>query len=103
MRSSGEIRMDFQNALEQARRLEELADSLDRRVTGRLEETGQSLRAVWKGDSGTRYAGKTQELRRQVRRSAQTLRDTAGEIRRIARSVYEAEMRALEIARNRTS
>lgn len=103
MKSSSEIRFDFQNALEQARKLEAMADSIDRRVANRLEETSQSVHAAWKGDSATRYIGKTQELRRQVRQTANTLRDIAGDIRRVARRIYEAEMRALEIARNRTS
>ncbi len=101
MKSSSEIRFDFQNAMEQARRLDALADSLERRVAGKLDETAQSVHAAWKGSSANRYISKTQELRAQVRQSARTLRDIADDIRRIARRIYEAEMRALEIARRR--
>jgi len=103
MKSSSEIRFDFQNAMEQASRLDALADSIDRRVAGRLEETAQSVHAAWKGDSAARYIGKTQDLRQQVRQTARTLRDIAADIRRIARRIYEAEMRALAIARRRNS
>lgn len=103
MKSSSEIRFDFQNAMDQAKKLDELANSIDRRVAGKLDETSQSVHAAWKGDSANRYIGKTQELRWQIQQTARTLRDTAEDIRRIARRIYEAEMRALEIAQRRDS
>lgn len=101
MKSSSEIRFDFQNAMEQAKKLDTLADNIERRVVNRLDETSQSVHAAWKGDSASRYLYKTQELQRQIRQTARTLRDTAQDIRRIARRIHEAEMRALEIARSR--
>lgn len=103
MRSSNEIQFDFQNAMEQARKLDELANCIDRRVSGKLEETSQSVYAAWKGDSAIRYINKTQELRRQIQQTVNSLRETAEDIRRIARRIYEAEMRALEIAQRRES
>ena len=75
MKTSGEIRFDFQNAMQQARKLDELADSIERRVVGKLQG--------------------------QIRQTARSLRSTAEDIRRIARRIYEAEMRALEIAQSR--
>lgn len=101
MKSSSEIRFDFQNAMEQAKKLDALADNIERRVVNKLDETSQSVHAAWKGDSANRYLIKTQELQRQIRQTANALRNTAQDIRQIARRIYEAEMRALEIARNR--
>lgn len=101
MKSDNEIRIDFQNALEQARRLDSIADRLDRRVAGKLEETTQGIHAAWKSDSASLYLGKNQELQRQIRQTGKRLRAAAEEIRKIARQIYEAEMRALEIARQR--
>ena len=103
MKSSSEIRFDFQNAMEQARKLDSLADNIERRVSNKLEETAQNIHSAWKGDSATRYIGKDQVLQQQTRQTARTLRDTAEDIRRIARRIYEAEMRALEIAQRRES
>ena len=103
MKSSGEIHIDFQNAMRQAQRLEDLADDVDRRVVHRLDAAAQGVHAAWRGGSAGRYIGKSQELCRQVRQSSRTLREAAGDIRRIAWSIYEAEMRALEIARKRDS
>ena len=101
MKSSSEIRFDFQNALEQAKKLETLADSIDRRVVDKMTETTQSIHAAWKGNSATRYINKAQDLRQQIEQTANILRSTAEDIRRIARRVYEAEMQALEIAQSR--
>ena len=55
MKSSYEIRVDFQNAMEQAGKLDDLAASIDQRVVNKLDETAQSVQAAWKGDSATRY------------------------------------------------
>lgn len=101
MKSSSEIRFDFQNAMGQAKKLDALADSMERRVVNKLDETSQSVHTAWKGDNASRYLGKTRELQRQIRQTVSDLRTTAGAIRRVARQIYEAEMRALEIARNR--
>lgn len=103
MKTSSEIRFDYQKALEQARRLDALADSMNRRAAGRLGEAAQCIHAAWKGDSAARYLGKTQELRRQIRQNTAVLRAAAADVRRIARQIYEAEMRALEIARRRNA
>lgn len=103
MKSSSEIRFDFRNAMEQARRLDVLADRIDQQVTNKLDETTQSVHAAWKGGNAAHYISKTQDLRQQIHQSARTLRDIAEDIRRIARRIYEAEMRALEIARRRNS
>lgn len=101
MKTYGEIRFDYQNAMAQAKRLDELADSIDRRVAGKLEESAQSIHAAWKGDTSTRYIRKTQTLKEEIRKTARTLRETAADIRRIAQALYNAEMQALEIARKR--
>lgn len=101
MKSSREIHFDFQNAMDQAKRLDSLADSIDRRAAGKLEDAAQIVHTAWKGDSAARYIRKVQELHGQVRQTARELRDVAEDIRRIARRVYEAEMRALAIAQRR--
>lgn len=101
MKSSNEIRFDFQNAMEQAKKLDALAESIDRRAANKVEETAQSVHAAWKGDSAARYIGKTRQLSQQLHQTANTLRDTAEDIRSVARRIYEAEMRALRIAQSR--
>lgn len=101
MKQSNEIRFDFQNALSQARRLEALAETIERQGAAKLNETSGGVNTAWKGESAHIYLGKLEELARQVRETARMLRDIAADIRRIAKTVYDAEMQALEIARKR--
>ena len=103
MKTESEIRMDFQQAIEQARRLDALADSMDRRTAGRMGSAIEGVHSAWRGDSAARYLGKVQTLQKEVRQSANSLRAAASEVRRIARQIYEAEMRALEVAQSRRS
>lgn len=103
MKSSAEIRFDFQNARLQADRLEALADKIDSQVTDKMEDTAQQLHAAWTGDSANRFIAKHDDLRQQVRQSSRELRSIADEIRRIARRVYDAEMEALRIVAQRSS
>lgn len=103
MKSSSQIKFDFNNATQQARRLEELADQVEKDVVRGLEENIQMLRVVWTGEAARSFARKEEQLHAQVKESAAELRQIAEDIRRIARQVYDSEMRALEIARRRVS
>lgn len=103
MKSSSQIKFDFNNATQQARRLEELADQVEKDVVRGLEENIQMLRVVWTGEAARGFVRKEEQLHAQVKESAAELRHIAEDIRRIARRVYDSEMRALEIARRRVS
>lgn len=101
MKSSAEIRFDFQNARLQADRLDDLADRLERQVADQMTEGARQLHAAWTGDSASRFIAKHDELQQQVRQNIRDLRSIAEEIRRIAKRVYDAEMEALRIVAQR--
>lgn len=101
MKSSAEIRFDFQNARLQADRLDDLADRLERQVADQMADGAQRLHSVWTGDSASRFIAKHDELQQQVRQNIRDLRSIAEEIRRIAKRVYDAEMEALRIVAQR--
>lgn len=103
MKSSSEIRFDYHNAIAQANALEGTADNIERRVARKLKETAQETHQAWRGDSATIYINKLLGLQEQVGDTAKELRDIAGDIRRIAKIIYEAEMAALRIAQQRKS
>ena len=93
MKSSTQIRFDFQNAKNQANKLDELADNLEQQVVRKMSDTAQQLRAAW-----SRYLAKQAELQQEVVETVRALREIAEEIRRIAKRAYAAEMEALRIA-----
>lgn len=103
MKSSTQIRFDFQNAKQQANRLDELANSLEQQVIRQMSDTSQQLHTAWTGDNANRFIAKQSELQEKVRRTSNSLRDLADEIRSIAKRVYDAEMQAYYIAVQRRS
>lgn len=101
MKSRYQIRFDFQNAISQARKLDDLADRLERTVVRRMDDVASDLHAAWKSDSANRYIQKEQELKGSIKDTVDELRCIADDIRTIARRIYDAEMRALRIAQQR--
>lgn len=103
MSNIGEIRFNYRLALAQATQLEGLAERAERLSKQKMEPTMQSLSAAWKGENATAFLKKEEQLQRQILVSASEIRGIASDIRTIARSVYNAEMEALRIARCRRS
>ena len=100
-RSLSSIRMDFTKALRQASQLEDISRTMRRLGNEKLEGTLQNLGQNWTGDNSLRYIGKGRQLEGKIIGTSNALMDIARTIRQIAQNVYEAEMRAWEIAHNR--
>ncbi len=100
-RSLNSIRMDFAKALRQARELEEVAGNMRVLADNKMEGTLQSLGQNWTGENAQKYIGKARLLEEKISRTSDSIADAARVIREIAQVVYEAEMRAWEIAHNR--
>ena len=100
-RSEHSIRMDFERAKAAAGRLDGIADSIASMLSGEYDGSLDSVRQNWRGDSATLFLTKAGELWDKVNKTASDLRAAADVIRRIAQNVYDSEMRALEIARQR--
>lgn len=103
MKSEYQIKFDFENAKAQAARLEELAAWLSAEVAGAMDDNAQQLHAAWTGENATIYLRKQDELKEEIDCTANTLRAIASDIKSIARQIYNAEMAALAIARDRSS
>lgn len=101
MKSSTQIRFDFQNAKQQADQLDELASNLEQQVLRQMFDANQQLRIAWTGESANRFVIKQNELQEKIRSTIRALREIADEIRRIAKRVYDAEMQAYYIASQR--
>lgn len=100
MKTRGQIVFDFNNAQSQARRLDDLASELERRVVHGLADSVQELSSAWKGSSASAYLQKEERLQNNISKTASNLRDIASEIRIVAKRVYDAEMYAIYIAQN---
>lgn len=102
MKSRTMITMNYRKTLRQADQLETLAGQLEKEGTVHLEEALQVVRTNWKGENSAAYLAKGQSLQGKIETSAADLRRTAQTIRRMAKTIYDAEMTAWEIANTRT-
>ncbi len=95
------IEFDFKQALAQADRIDSIADNLSNLSGKRFGATMQNLAANWKGNNASGYLSKGAKLQGKMNVTVNELRNTASDIRKIAKSLYDAEMAALEIASRR--
>lgn len=95
------IELNFQQAKQQAAKLENLAARLENLAKSDLDGTLQQLSEAWKGESASAYMQKGQRLEEKIVQTAKELKKTAQTIRSTAKRTYNAEMRARELARQR--
>lgn len=93
--------MDFSRAYAEAERLEQIADKLKILATKKMEQSMMSLSYAWTGTNARLFLQKESELQRNMEETVRELYRVAADIRMIARRVYDAEMRAYEIAAHR--
>lgn len=103
MKSVNQIRMDFSKAYAEAERLDHIADKLKILASKKMEDSMISLSYAWTGENSRLFLQKESQLQRNIGETAKELYRVASDIRMIARRVYEAEMRAYEIAARRSS
>ena len=95
------IIFDFRRALEQASKIEEIANNLSNLSGQKFEGTMQNLSANWKGENANLYLQIGEKLQEKMDVTVRELKDIASDIRTIAKRLYDAEMAALEIALTR--
>lgn len=100
-KTSYSIYLDYRKAVSQAERLEKAAQEL-RKEYNRMEDCYTSVSGAWKGDNANAYLAKIRKLQQEINRVEENITQAAIAVRRIARVTYDAEQRALELAKERT-
>lgn len=98
----GRIEMNYQKAIQQAKKLEDIAENLKRLATSNMEDTLNSIAANWVSTNADRFCAKGHSIQHDVVTNANNILITARNIRKVAKSIYDAEKAAEEIARKRT-
>lgn len=101
MSSRREIYIDFQEAIRQAERLDEIADKLEQVSKKKMEHSMQSLAAAWKGENASAFLKKEDHLQDDIYQTSKNVRNIANDIRVVANRIYRAEMTAWQIANER--
>ena len=92
------IQMNFDRARKQADDLDRAAAKLESLANNDLEGVLGGIRRNWKGENADAYAAKGGKVKTDMQNLAKDLRKTAAVVRSIARTTYDAERRAYEIA-----
>lgn len=95
------IEFDFQQAIAQAEKIEELSVALNTLANNKFQGTLQNIQVNWKGERATQYLSKGSRLQGKMDGTAGDLNSIAEDIRTIAKRIYDAEMAALSIASKR--
>lgn len=95
------IQMDFQKAKDQADKLERIARNLNCVADNDMSGCMRDVSANWKGENAKLYVNKGYVVAENIRTIASGLMRAAATVRTIAQETYNAERRALEIAKKR--
>lgn len=96
------IEITFGNAIAQANQLETCADELCALANRRMNEIKDGIQVAWQGESAVAYTEKMEQTADRIRITADKLYQIARTLRETARQFRDAELRAIEIAQQRT-
>ena len=96
------IEITFGNALTQAKQLDICADSMEQVARSSLGTVESDLRATWEGVNADAYVQKLDLTAERIMKTAAKLREIAQTLRRVAQIFRESELKALDIAQQRT-
>lgn len=96
-----ELLFDFEKVASQAAELEELALALEQEGTGGLSDALDEVAGAWSGSASEEYLRRAGRFRNNVVATAKDLAHTASVIRKVAKTIYDAEMEAQRIATER--
>lgn len=91
------IEFEYNQALLQANKLEEIAHNMRTLSQSDIENTVANIRSGWQGDAATMFAEKGYQLSQKSVNVASDLEKAAQSIRRIAKKIRNAEMATLAI------
>lgn len=96
------IQFNYENAIAQANELDSIAKALEKIPNDQLPSTISNIKTNWTGDNATAYINKVNKLSEKTKDTVSDLKKAAASIRQIAKNIYDAEMRALRIAQERS-
>lgn len=101
MKSAAQIRMDFRAAMNKADELDELARRMKIIAVRDYSDAMYRLSAAWTGEAASAYQTKGNQLKEKMIQDASELSRIASVIRRVAKRLYDTEMEACMLAKER--
>lgn len=88
------LNFDYAKAIGQAKQIEASADELKQVGNNELTKMLNDLPGIWAGEASTLYAQNLEKLKSEIQDEAKKLYDIAGNIRKTAKIILEAEEQA---------
>lgn len=98
MASEATIQLNYQQAISQAKSLENLASELRSLATRNMESTISELSGNWSGDNAKEFIAKAEKAQNDLIENARALTEAADVIRQSAENIRKAELAAKRIA-----
>ncbi|MBR0091354.1 MAG: hypothetical protein IJP92_06625 [Lachnospiraceae bacterium] len=92
------IDVDFAKANQMAQRMEEIARDVKRNAADRMRTCIDETSTIWKGENANMFQNKASSGVDEVLESYKQLMRTADMIRRIAKTIHDAEAKATQAA-----
>lgn len=100
-RTEAAIYLEYSKANQQADALDQIAERLGKLSSQQFQECLGQISVNWQGSNADAYIKKGKTLQGNISQTAGELKKAASVIRKIAKTTYDAEMRARELARQR--
>lgn len=97
--SESVINFNYQKAIEKAGELERAATQLQSSAKEDLGMIVSAIKKDWEGMNSTEFVAKCKSEEREIEATIAQMKAVAATIRSMAKRIYDAEMRALAIAR----
>lgn len=101
MASLSEIYFNYNQAIQQAKQLEEVSRQLTDVANKDMEDLLNDVSSAWKSDSTPQYLRKCQKVEGDMHTTAENIKNIAVAIRTIAQRIRDAELEAWRIANER--
>lgn len=101
MKTRYEIELNYSQAMNAAKRLDELASSVERTADKKVRDIEVRIRAGWKGHNSEQFRSRLLKEVEGARKNVKKIRSAANTVRIIAANIRTAELKALELAETR--
>ena len=96
------IEITFNSAIKRAEQLDQCAEDMLRLASSNMETIKGDISMAWQGDSASAYLNKMDLTAANIRKTAKRLQDIASTLRGVAINFRNSELRAIEIAEQRS-
>lgn len=101
MASEYTIAFNYNKAIKQADELLDIASDIRKVANDKLETSIQTVDKNWDGENSKKFISKSKKLKEKVTDSADDIQAIAASIKKMAKQIYDAEMEAIRIAKER--